>query len=74
MEQLEHRVVKLEVRADNTDNLIKEMRSEAKIFEKSINSIEKTLHQIKYLAMGAAAVVTAQFIGLDKAIKLIFGV
>jgi hypothetical protein len=67
-------VVKLEVRADNTDDIIKEMRAEAKIFERSISSIEKTLNQIKYLAMGAAAVVSAQFIGLDKAIKIIFGV
>jgi uncharacterized coiled-coil protein SlyX len=74
MEQLEHRVVKLEVRADNTDSLITEMRNEAKVLEKSISSIEKTLHQIKYLAMGAAFVVVAQFMGLDKAIKLIFGV
>lgn len=74
MEQLEHRVVKLEVRADNTDDIIKEMRTEAKLFEKSISSIEKTLTQIKYLAMGAAAVVVAQFMGLDKLFKLIFGV
>lgn len=74
MEQLEHRVVKLEVRADNTDDIIKEMRAEAKLFEKSISSIEKTLTQIKYLAMGAAAVVVAQFMGLDKVFKLIFGV
>lgn len=74
MEQLEHRVVKLEVRADNTDDIIKEMRAEAKLFEKSISSIEKTLTQIKYLAMGAAAVVVAQFMGLDKLFKLIFGV
>lgn len=74
MEQLEHRVVKLEFRADTTDDVIKEMRAEAKLFEKSISSIEKTLTQIKYLAMGAAAVVVAQFMGLDKAFKLIFGV
>lgn len=67
-------MVKLEVRADHTDSIIEEMRKEAKIFEKSISSIERTLHQIKYLAMGAAAVVVAQFIGLDKAIKLILGV
>ncbi len=73
MEQLEHRVVRLEFRADNTDSLLKEMRDEARIFEKSISTIEKTLNQIKYLAMGAAAVVSAQFMGLDKTFKLIFG-
>jgi hypothetical protein len=49
------------------------MRDEARVFEKSISTIEKTLNQIKYLAMGAAAVVSAQFIGLDKAIKLLLG-
>ncbi len=73
MDQLEHRVVKLEFRADSTDTLLKEMRDEARVFEKSISTIEKTLNQIKYLAMGAAAVVSAQFIGLDKAIKLLLG-
>lgn len=72
--ELEHRVVKLEVRADSTDDIIKEMRQEAKVLEKSISSIEKTLNQIKYLAMGAAAVVVAQFMGLDKALKIIFGI
>lgn len=72
--ELEHRVVKLEVRADTTDEIIREMRAEAKVLEKSISSIERTLTQIKYLAMGAAFVVVAQFMGLDKLFKLIFGV
>ena len=37
------------------------------------SSIEKNLAQIKYLAIGALAVVVAQTIGLDKAIRLLFG-
>ena len=36
-------------------------------------SIEKTLAQIKYIAIGALAVVVAQSMGIDKAIKLLFG-
>lgn len=38
----------------------------------TLASIEKTLTQIKYLAMGAAIVVVAQVVGIDKAFKLLF--
>jgi len=73
-EALENRVVRLEVKTDNHEDDIKELRKSATDLSKAMASIEKNLSQIKYLAIGALAVVVAQTMGLDKAIKLIFGV
>lgn len=73
-EALENRVVRLEVKTDNHEDDIKELRKSATDLSKAMASIEKNLSQIKYLAIGALAVVVAQTVGLDKAIKLIFGV
>jgi len=38
-----------------------------------MSSIEKNLSQIKYIVVGALAVLVAQSFGLEKAIKLIMG-
>ena len=73
-EALENRVVRLEVKTDNHEDDIKELRKSATDLSKAMASIEKNLSQIKYLAIGALAVVVAQTMGLDKVIKLIFGV
>ena len=73
-EALENRVVRLEVKTDNHEDDIKELRKSANDLSKAMASIEKNLAQIKYLAIGALAVVVAQTMGLDKVIKLIFGV
>ena len=66
--------MRLEVKTDNHEDDIKELRKSATDLSKAMASIEKNLSQIKYLAIGALAVVVAQTVGLDKAIKLIFGV
>lgn len=73
-EALENRVVRLEVKTDNHEDDIKELRKSATDLSKAMASIEKNLSQIKYLAIGALAVVVAQTLGLEKVIKLIFGV
>lgn len=70
---LETRVVKLEVTQQNHAEDIKELRETSADMKETLHSIEKNLSQIKYLALGALAVVVAQSVGLDKAIKLIFG-
>jgi len=72
-DQLETRVVRLEVRSDNHEEDIKELRETTIDLKSTMHSIEKNLAQIKYIAIGALAVVVAQSIGLDKAIKVIFG-
>jgi predicted nucleic acid-binding Zn-ribbon protein len=72
-ELLENRVVRLEVQIDNHEEDIKELRGSHMDLKKAMSSIEKNLAQIKYLAIGALAVVVAQTVGLDKAIRMIFG-
>lgn len=73
-EGLENRVVRLEVKTDNHEDDIRELRETSIDLKTTMHSIEKSLNQIKYLAIGALAVVIAQTIGLDKALKLMFGV
>lgn len=72
-EALENRVVRLEIKTDNHGDDIKELRKSANDLSKAMASIEKNLAQIKYIAIGALAVVVAQSMGIDKAVKLLFG-
>jgi len=68
--ELEHRIIKLELRVDDHQDELKKLQDISSDLRKSLAGIEKTLAQIKYLAMGAVAVVVAQSVGIDKAIKL----
>ena len=72
-EALENRVVRLEVKTDNHEDDIKELRNSASKLSEAMASIEKNLSQIKYIAVGALAVVIGQTLGLDHTIKLFFG-
>lgn len=68
--ELEHRIIKLELKVDNHAEELKKLQDISSDLRKSLAGIEKTLAQIKYLAMGAVAVVVAQSVGIDKAVKL----
>ena len=72
-DQLETRVVRLEVNQANHAEDIKELRETTVDLKQTMHSIEKNLSQIKYLAVGALVVIVAQTIGLDKALKVLFG-
>lgn len=69
----ESRLVKLEVTTENHAEDIKELRETSGALKDALQAIEKSLNQIKYLAVGALAVVVAQTIGIDKAVKIIMG-
>lgn len=68
--ELEHRIIKLELRVDDHQDELKKLQDISSDLRKSLAGIEKTLAQIKYLAMGAVTVVVAQSVGIEKAIKL----
>ncbi len=70
MEQLEHRVIKLELRVDNHADDLKKLSDISDSLKKSLVSIEKTLAQIKWIALGAIIAVMGQAMGLDKIIKV----
>lgn len=69
--ELEHRVIKLELRMDDHADDLKKLQDISQDLRTSLSGIEKTLSQIKWIATGASVVVLAQSIGLDKALKLI---
>lgn len=68
--ELEHRVIKLELRVEDHADELKKLQDISSDLRKSLSSIEKTLAQIKWLAMGAAVAVFGQAMGIDKVIKL----
>lgn len=68
--ELEHRVIKLELRVEGHAEDLKKLQDISSDLRNSLAVIEKTLSQIKYLAMGAVAVVVLQSFGLRDAIKL----
>jgi len=70
--ELEHRIIKLELKVDDHADELKKLQDISEKLRKSLEGIEKTLSQIKYLAMGVCAAYAAQTIGLDKALKLLF--
>jgi prefoldin subunit 5 len=72
MENIEHRVIKLELQVDDHASELEQLRKTSDNLATTLSSIEKTLTQIKYLAMGAALVVVAQVMGIDKVLKLFF--
>jgi hypothetical protein len=73
MENIEHRVVKLEFKADLHSQLIETLQSNSKDLKHSLQAIEKTLLQIKWLAIGAGVVLTANEFGIIKAFKIVLG-
>ena len=70
MDNIEHRVIKLELRVDNHEEDLKKLTNISESLRSSLVSIEKTLAQIKWLAAGAIIAIFGQAMGLDKILKL----
>lgn len=71
MDHLEQRILKLEYRMDDHQEELKKLQDISETLKKSLEGIEKTLAQIKWLAMGACFVVAAQNLGIKEALKLL---
>jgi hypothetical protein len=72
-EQIEHRVIKLELRVQDHAEELKKLQDISTDLRNSLTGIEKTLNQIKYLAMGAVLVVLAQSMGITNVLKMFVG-
>ena len=72
--ELEHRVIKLELRVDDHADELKVLKSTSQDLRNSLSGIEKTLAQIKWISIGAVAVVVAQSIGIDKLLLKIISI
>lgn len=69
---IDQRVLKLELIVDGHKEDLKELRDSAKMLSKSLEAIEKTLQQIKWLTIGGALVLVANEIGFIKVLKSLF--
>lgn len=72
-EQIEHRVIKLELRVEDHADELKKLQDISTDLRNSLTGIENTLNQIKYLAMGAVVVVLAQSMGITNVLKMFVG-
>jgi hypothetical protein len=72
-DQIEHRVIKLELKVEDHADELKKLQDISTDLRNSLTGIEKTLNQIKYLAMGAVFVVLSQSMGITNVLKLIVG-
>lgn len=68
--ELEHRIIKLELRVDDHAEELKKLQDISSDLRNSLAGIEKTLSQIKYLAMGACIAVGIQSFGVKEILKL----
>jgi hypothetical protein len=74
IETIEHRVVRLEVKVDDHDEELNELRATSKALSSALHGIEKTLLHIKWLAMGGVVVMFGKELGVEKVLTIILGV
>lgn len=66
---MEDRIIKLEVEMDSFRKEVARMHSSAIALTGEVREIQKTLNQIKYFAMGMAAFVVMNDLGLGALLK-----
>lgn len=69
MENIEHRVIKLELRVEDHAEDLKRLQDISDSLKKSLAGIEKTLAQIKWIAIGAVISLVANEVGVIKILK-----
>lgn len=69
--ELEHRVIKLELRVEDHAEELKNLQDISTDLRKSLAGIEKTLSQIKWLATGAVVAILGQTVGVEKLLKVL---
>lgn len=74
MEDIELRVVKLEIQVGSHMADLLELRSTSLQLAASLNAIDKTLTQLKWLAIGISVAIFAKEIGVEKLFGLAVGV
>ena len=73
IETIEHRVIRLEFKVDDHDEELKELRVTTKALSLALNGIDKTLHHIKWLAMGGVIAMFGKELGVGKVLTIILG-
>ena len=65
----DQRLLKLELIVEGHHEDLRELRDASKMLKVSLEAIEATLQQLKYLAIGGAIVLVANEMGIIKVIK-----
>jgi predicted nucleic acid-binding Zn-ribbon protein len=68
--ELEHRIIKLELRVDDHQEELQKLQDISSDLRKSLAGIEKTLAQIKWIATGAIVVILAQSMGIPQVLRM----
>ena len=71
--ELHDRVSKLEFRADATDKQLETLEATGETLKKSLDGVQATLLQLKWLGYGALGMFVVNQFGLLHAIKLFLG-
>ena len=71
MSELEPRVNKLEWRVDNHSKQLTRLHNQTSELREELHNINKSLLQIKWLAIGAAVVVVGDSLGLGGMMKVL---
>jgi hypothetical protein len=66
---IDQRLLKLEIIVQGHAEDLKELSNTSKMLKDSLNAIEKTLQQIKWLAIGGALTFISNEIGIIKVLK-----
>ena len=74
IEPIEHRVIRLELKVDNHDEELNELRATSKALSSALHGIEKTLHHIKWFVVGGVLVMFGKELGVEKVLTIILGV
>lgn len=69
MENIEHRVIKLELRVEDHSEDLKRLQDISDSLKKSLQGIKKTLAQIKWIAIGVVITLLANEVGIVKVLK-----
>lgn len=69
MENLEHRVIRLELRVEDHAEDLKQLQSISKTQATSLMNIERSLAQIKWISIGIITAYAWQTLGFEKLIK-----
>ena len=73
-ENIEHRVIRLELKVEGHDEELTELRATSKALSAALSGIEKTLHQLKWLAIGGVLVLFGKALGIEKVLTILLGV
>ena len=68
--ELEHRIIKLELRVDDHQEELQKLQDISSDLRTSLAGIEKTLAQIKWIATGAIVVILAQSMGIPQVLRM----